>query len=1125
MADLFELGFRIDTTPLNSAKTAADAAASSISKVGDAEERAAKQSRASADATKQAADAKRQAAQGAGALGESLGGLTGKISVSAQQIQALAAALGQGGGSGLMGAMAAARGAMTAFTAGAGGVATAMGATVAAVGALGYAYYKLNEPLAAAQDKFALMEARLKNALGSTYAARDALDQLQRMAHTTGLGFDASAQAFLRFARANDTLGASRDQLLQFTETIQKLGAVSGAGLGETQSALIQLGQALSSGRLQGDELRSIGENAPAILKAIADGLGRTTGEIRAMGAAGELSTQKIFEAILKATEKARKEFASLPDTGDRANQRVADAWDRLLATLGEKWNSSGFVRGVRNFFAELIANTEKSLRGPSAQEQVGIAANRLIGGGSSTRFAYNQATATLRDPNATEDAKKAAQEQIDALLQGRIDRLGQGNPLVQQYLEARRALENKAVEAEADAERQAQGTRTATINTGLTTGREYDDFETKLKSFREAREKIQAAIAQARQSIATGYTSGGSSEEADLARTALPTLERQLAALEGQARSAAPALAKLREETDDFIRAFERGGGGGGTSLIEQAMAALKAAEARQGVGRAGSESAYMSQFADRRTVELVGQTREIERQITQQAALTNVVGQTAEELKAVEDAQRRANLEFQFLGGPNSPARQYPLLVDGVNALIDAQNRLAAATKETARQEALYQEGVAQRIIAAQRGSVGLGGYAMREREADIRRRETNRTTPGLGEEQYRTFIEREGLSADQRLEEQSRATATAQRTIGMNARQRALDEAAERQRRVLDETPAGPQRDRIISLIEQEANAKLEDGYKQQDRSLQAQLKTIQERNKYVYATTEEMRVQQAVIERRIALEQEGAPEEVIERQTQITEEIERQTIAYEKQRKNVEDLFSIIDSGASATKSVFINTFEEAFRTGKLNAKSFFDGMSQMLNKVAAEFLYEMAIKPFVVMAANAAKAGLSNALPALFGGGGATGGAAPNSALNSYGVPAVAANGLAFDYGGIQKFAAGGIVSSPTLFAFANGGRLGLMGEAGPEAIMPLRRGADGKLGVAGGGGGGDVMVVVNDYRTKGGEQVGIEQSMGPDGKRMISVLIRDEVRRAFRNGEMDRDMSNNFGATRPVMRK
>jgi hypothetical protein len=52
--------------------------------------------------------------------------------------------------------------------------------------------------------------------------------------------------------------------------------------------------------------------------------------------------------------------------------------------------------------------------------------------------------------------------------------------------------------------------------------------------------------------------------------------------------------------------------------------------------------------------------------------------------------------------------------------------------------------------------------------------------------------------------------------------------------------------------------------------------------------------------------------------------------------------------------------------------------------------------------------------------------------------------------------GIAKFARGGVVSSPTLFKFADGGttRTGLMGEAGPEAIMPLKRGGDGKLGVA-----------------------------------------------------------------------
>lgn len=67
-----------------------------------------------------------------------------------------------------------------------------------------------------------------------------------------------------------------------------------------------------------------------------------------------------------------------------------------------------------------------------------------------------------------------------------------------------------------------------------------------------------------------------------------------------------------------------------------------------------------------------------------------------------------------------------------------------------------------------------------------------------------------------------------------------------------------------------------------------------------------------------------------------------------------------------------------------------------------------------------------------------------------------------ANGNAFDTSGVVKFASGGVVSSATPFAFG-GGRLGVMGEAGPEAVVPLKRGRDGKLGVSSSGGG----VVIN----------------------------------------------------------
>ncbi len=70
-----------------------------------------------------------------------------------------------------------------------------------------------------------------------------------------------------------------------------------------------------------------------------------------------------------------------------------------------------------------------------------------------------------------------------------------------------------------------------------------------------------------------------------------------------------------------------------------------------------------------------------------------------------------------------------------------------------------------------------------------------------------------------------------------------------------------------------------------------------------------------------------------------------------------------------------------------------------------------------------------------------------------------------ANGAAFLGGRVAAFARGGVVDGPTHFPMRGG--LGLMGEAGPEAIMPLARGADGKLGVRGGAGGGSVYVTMN----------------------------------------------------------
>ena len=106
-----------------------------------------------------------------------------------------------------------------------------------------------------------------------------------------------------------------------------------------------------------------------------------------------------------------------------------------------------------------------------------------------------------------------------------------------------------------------------------------------------------------------------------------------------------------------------------------------------------------------------------------------------------------------------------------------------------------------------------------------------------------------------------------------------------------------------------------------------------------------------------------------------------------------------------------------------------------------------------------------------------------------------------ANGNAFVNGKVEKYAYGGIVKKPTIFPMANG--MGLMGEAGAEAILPLRRGSNGKLGVQSTGGGiGNINVNVD---ASGSSVEGSEQG-GRELGRAIAVAIQSELVKQKRPG-------------------
>ena len=181
--------------------------------------------------------------------------------------------------------------------------------------------------------------------------------------------------------------------------------------------------------------------------------------------------------------------------------------------------------------------------------------------------------------------------------------------------------------------------------------------------------------------------------------------------------------------------------------------------------------------------------------------------------------------------------------------------------------------------------------------------------------------------------------------------------------------------------------------------------------------------------------------------------------------EKQIKDTKALKKANDDNTEATKKAeeaskqWANSMKDAFKDAIMNSKNLGDALSNLANRVQ-----DMLV---------------NKALDSLLGG-----------MFKSIGF----AKGAAFQAGGVTAFASGGIVSQPSFFPMS-GNRTGLMGEAGPEAIMPLTRTSSGDLGVrAIGGGGTTVIAPVVNISVSGGSE---EQNQ--DAATKVSAAVRDAI--------------------------
>lgn len=180
-------------------------------------------------------------------------------------------------------------------------------------------------------DEWSGVEARIGLATDSIQDQQRALKSLYASAQSAGQDYLATGDLFTSVSRNRKELGLQLDQSLQLTDTIGKLLTIGGGSAGSQQAALTQLGQALGSGVLRGDELNSILEQAPRLAQAVADSFGVSVGELRKLGQSGKLTSKQLADGLLRLGESINEEFERMPKTFGRGATLIRNAWGRMI--------------------------------------------------------------------------------------------------------------------------------------------------------------------------------------------------------------------------------------------------------------------------------------------------------------------------------------------------------------------------------------------------------------------------------------------------------------------------------------------------------------------------------------------------------------------------------------------------------------------------------------------------------------------------------------------------------------------------------------------------------------------------------------------------------------------------
>ncbi|MEG6474390.1 phage tail tape measure protein [Enterobacter roggenkampii] len=1009
-------------------------------------------------------------------------------------------------------------------------------------------------------DEWNSVNARLKQASTSTEDFSNSQRALMEISQKTGTAFSDNAGLFARSSASMREFGYSSAEVLKVTEAVSTGLKLSGASTAEASSVITQLSQALAQGVLRGEEFNSVNENGDRIIRALAAGMGVARKDLKAMADQGLLTIDKVVPAITSQLQAMQGEFEAMPKTVSGSFQKVENSFMQWVGGANDAYGASATLAGGLESLADNIdtvataagvltavgvsryfGNWTQQLKTQTEQliaartEEISLTAAKIEGANASLAqitadkamlvtnqqslvaqlelattekqrtairglLAKNSADLVKvnRSEIATVNALAAANQRLNAMTSitrtawAGVSSLFGGIPGIlmlgagawyawyQNQEQARQSAIQYASTLDGVVEKAKEMSEIQLRGSISDSGASIDALKDKLEDLRAKQDEAAASIAEytklARQLGVEHDQNNGYVRNAAKAQREYNQISRDIADTTAQLNKVVDSQNKLQDELANKVSVS-----GAAFRKIQQ--------DIQNAINVNDAMAASMSvtiQFMDemrKKSGWVTGQPEinnsaydKFIKQQKESIALSQREGVERAKLKALQDAIRQGAIRTDNSGAV-LPGQEKQIAAIQPNAATDF-NLLESQKKPRGKTDEQKTEDVYTRLVKQQKEQIALAGQNTELAKAKYQISQGE--FAALSEAQKQTVLQNAALIDQTKIKQQLIAYENA--LSDANASARAANQA---------QLTGYGQGSRLRERMQEEYSIRKEFEEKNTDLLRQYQAKEID----------------QEFYQKGIALNKQYLEQRLRDQQSYYdASDAQRGNWSAGMQEgfanwsDNASDYASQTANLVSTSMDGLVGSISDALSG---NADSWDNWANSVLRSMQKIILNAMLVDSL----RSASNSGLFGSLGSMFGG--SAGGSTPSGAYNS------AASGLQLNAkGGAYASASlsaysNSIVSTPTYFAFAKGA--GLMGEAGPEAIMPLTRSADGSLGVRMVGtqsqGGGKIeQHITNHFTINGNGDAALKRAMeeaAAKGTRDGAKLARQEIMQDF----------------------